>query len=285
MNELKDLLEDLQDYFSNKSDCDGDSEGLYPNKEMMLAQRIGEQLEASPSEEEIIRQLQTKLEGMKEFVAGHFTKEAADGALVSISEIESWCKRKMFGRPAASLRSPILVSDLNDAAYAALDGEKTEGETTYGEEKMFIQGFYKGYRLRFPSEQELIEMLSVKLAKLKESARTHFNTAYINGVVNAIEEAEKLLGSTSPQQPASPISKEETAKLIVGKLGEYVNGLGMRHLGLPMMDEVAVMEMESIVTQILDQGNEIVEFSRLPENIEAGLDVLKKHGMDWNDLT
>jgi hypothetical protein len=47
MNELKDLLEDLQDYFSNKSDAE-----TVANVEYMLAQRIREQL-ASPSEEEI----------------------------------------------------------------------------------------------------------------------------------------------------------------------------------------------------------------------------------------
>jgi hypothetical protein len=47
MNELKDLLEDLQDYFSNKSDAE-----TVANVEYMLAQRIGEQL-ASPSEEEM----------------------------------------------------------------------------------------------------------------------------------------------------------------------------------------------------------------------------------------
>ena len=42
-----------------------------------------------------------------------------------------------------------------------------------------------------------------------------------------------------------------TAKRIVEKLGEYVNGLDRRHIGMPMMDEIAVMQMEDIVSQLL----------------------------------
>jgi exoribonuclease R len=52
MNELKDLLEDLQDYFSNKSDAETVEGKTVANVEYMLAQRIAEQL-ASPSEEEL----------------------------------------------------------------------------------------------------------------------------------------------------------------------------------------------------------------------------------------
>lgn len=47
------------------------------------------------------------------------------------------------------------------------------------------------------------------------------------------------------------MTKEEISKIIVEKLGEYVNGLDRRNLGIPMMDEVAVMQMEYIVEQIL----------------------------------
>lgn len=49
---------------------------------------------------------------------------------------------------------------------------------------------------------------------------------------------------------------------IVKALGRYVNGLDRRHLGMPMMDELAVMQMKHIVGQILDNPNADVE---LPE--------------------
>jgi hypothetical protein len=138
MNELKDLLEDLQDYFSNKSDAETVEGKTVANVEYMLAQRIREQL-ASPSEDAVIVEAaRQELDTAQRFIGG------------SLANIES-----AINLLAASLRSPITESDLSNAAYAALDGEKTEGETTEGEEKMFIQGFFKGSRLRSPSEQEL----------------------------------------------------------------------------------------------------------------------------------
>jgi len=39
------------------------------------------------------------------------------------------------------------------------------------------------------------------------------------------------------------------AKHVVESLGEYVNDLDKRDLGVPLMDEVAVMQMEDIVIQ------------------------------------
>ena len=55
------------------------------------------------------------------------------------------------------------------------------------------------------------------------------------------------------------MSNEEISKKVVEKLGEYVNGLDRHHLGLPMMDEVAVMQMEFIVNQILDNPSSKIE--------------------------
>ena len=52
---------------------------------------------------------------------------------------------------------------------------------------------------------------------------------------------------------------EKISKKVVEKLGEYVNGLDRKNLGIPMMDEVAVMQMESIVEQILVNPNKEVE--------------------------
>ena len=49
------------------------------------------------------------------------------------------------------------------------------------------------------------------------------------------------------------MTNSEIAKLIVEKMGEYVNGLGRRDLGIPMMDEVAVMQMEDMVAKILNK--------------------------------
>lgn len=45
----KDLLNDLIEYFENKADADGDSEGIYPNKEMQLLTRIRDE---TPSQED-----------------------------------------------------------------------------------------------------------------------------------------------------------------------------------------------------------------------------------------
>lgn len=47
-------------------------------------------------------------------------------------------------------------------------------------------------------------------------------------------------------------SNEQIAKIIVQKMGEYVNSLGKRDLGIPMMDEVAVFQMEDMVEKILN---------------------------------
>jgi hypothetical protein len=59
---------------------------------------------------------------------------------------------------------------------------------------------------------------------------------------------------------ASSLAKEnDTAEIIVEKLGEYVNRLGRRDLGLPMMDEVAVGQMQYLVQQILDNPSQDVE--------------------------
>ncbi len=55
------------------------------------------------------------------------------------------------------------------------------------------------------------------------------------------------------------MSNEDISKKVVEKIGEYVNGLGRSHLGLPMSDEVAVMQMEFIVNQILDNPKREVE--------------------------
>ena len=55
------------------------------------------------------------------------------------------------------------------------------------------------------------------------------------------------------------MSNEEISKKVVEKLGEYVNGLDRLYLGLPMTDEVAVMQMELIVNQILDNPSSEIE--------------------------
>jgi hypothetical protein len=45
-SQLIDLLYELKDYMDNLSDADGDSEGMYPNKEMSLSIRISDALYA-----------------------------------------------------------------------------------------------------------------------------------------------------------------------------------------------------------------------------------------------
>lgn len=55
------------------------------------------------------------------------------------------------------------------------------------------------------------------------------------------------------------INNSQKAKIIVEKIGDYVNGLGRRHLGVPMMDEVAVMQMEAMVEKILDNPSAKIE--------------------------
>lgn len=55
------------------------------------------------------------------------------------------------------------------------------------------------------------------------------------------------------------VDNSQKAKIIVEKIGQYVNGLDKRHLGVPMMDEVAVMQMQFMVEQILDNPSSEVE--------------------------
>jgi hypothetical protein len=52
---------------------------------------------------------------------------------------------------------------------------------------------------------------------------------------------------------------DEIAELVVQKLGEYVNGLGRRQLGIPLMDEVAVSQMKYIVSQIITDPSAEIE--------------------------
>lgn len=46
---------------------------------------------------------------------------------------------------------------------------------------------------------------------------------------------------------------------IVKGIGDYVNGLDRRNLGVPLMDEVAVMQMEVIVHQCLSNPDKEIE--------------------------
>lgn len=55
------------------------------------------------------------------------------------------------------------------------------------------------------------------------------------------------------------MTTEDIAKLIVEKMGEYVNRLDRRDLGIPMMDEVAVIQMEHMVADILNNPSEKIE--------------------------
>jgi len=55
------------------------------------------------------------------------------------------------------------------------------------------------------------------------------------------------------------MNNNQIAKIIVQKIGDYVNSLDKRNLGLPMMDEVAVMQMEVMVENILDNLSSEVE--------------------------
>ncbi len=52
------------------------------------------------------------------------------------------------------------------------------------------------------------------------------------------------------------------SKLIVENLGNYVNGLDRRNLGVPLMDEVAVMQMKHIVSQIITDPSKKVEMPK-----------------------
>lgn len=52
---------------------------------------------------------------------------------------------------------------------------------------------------------------------------------------------------------------DAVAKIIVQKIGEYAESLGNRTIGLPMMDEVAVMQMEDMVQKIIDNPSDDVE--------------------------
>lgn len=49
------------------------------------------------------------------------------------------------------------------------------------------------------------------------------------------------------------------ANKIVATIGAYVNGLDRRNLGMPMMDEVAVDQMEHMVKQILENPDAEIE--------------------------
>ena len=60
-------------------------------------------------------------------------------------------------------------------------------------------------------------------------------------------------------QKTKTMKNNVKAQKIVEKLGEYVNGLDRRNLGMPMMDEIAVMQMEHIVRQILKNPDAEVE--------------------------
>ena len=59
--------------------------------------------------------------------------------------------------------------------------------------------------------------------------------------------------------PKEEVTTEDVSKIIVEKLAEYVNGLDISNLGIPMMDEVAVLQMENIVEQILTNPSKEVE--------------------------
>lgn len=87
---------------------------------------------------------------------------------------------------------------------------------------------------------------------------TEVNETYLK-LINEFPEDYRTIGGDTLELIVSPPNPEDVAKKIVEKLGEYVNGLDRRNLGMPMMDEVAVMQMEHIVQQILDDPSKEVD--------------------------
>lgn len=51
----------------------------------------------------------------------------------------------------------------------------------------------------------------------------------------------------------------ELAKRIVANLAEYVNSLDRKHLGMPIKDEIAVMQMEDVVLQTMEKPDKEIE--------------------------
>lgn len=81
------------------------------------------------------------------------------------------------------------------------------------------------------------------------------NETYLKLVNEFPDDYRKQNGSCLEMLVGDPKSKDDIAERIVEYLGRYVNGLDRRDLGMPMMDEVAVMQMKHIVEQILDNPN------------------------------
>lgn len=95
------------------------------------------------------------------------------------------------------------------------------------------------------------------IQELKNKVIERRNEAHVNCLEDkkqAYNDVINLIDAELNKEKAYPISK-----LIVEKLGEYINGLDRRNLGVPMMDEVAVMQMEDIVGQIITNPSKEVE--------------------------
>ncbi len=93
--------------------------------------------------------------------------------------------------------------------------------------------------------------------KIKKLVVERRNSAHVNCIEEkkqAYNDVINLIDNELKDENISPIANK-----IVQKLGEYVNGLDRRHLGIPLMDEIAVMQMEDIVSQIITDPEKEVE--------------------------
>lgn len=84
------------------------------------------------------------------------------------------------------------------------------------------------------------------------------NETYLK-LINEFPEDYRQLDGSRLEMLVSDNGTEEVARKIIEKLGEYVNGLGRRNLGMPMMDEVASMQKRYIVEQIINNPNKEVD--------------------------
>lgn len=84
------------------------------------------------------------------------------------------------------------------------------------------------------------------------------NDTYLKLINEHPSDYKQLNGELLPMMIAGS-DNNSIAEKIVQAIGKYVNGLDRRNLGVPLMDEVAVSQMEYIVQQILDSPNAEIE--------------------------
>lgn len=170
---------------------------------------------------------------------------------------------KIFYSPATNGKSEQSINEGIEAVSKLISMSRPSSERAESEADL-NDPFIKKHLAKIweKTKQSQIELhIKPMFDSLSSASIKYFlEKGTVNGgfadALNSMMDGVRGWASTPPPDREESVN---VAKVIVQKMGEYVNGLDRRNLGVPMMDEVAVMQMEEMVEQILENPSGDIE--------------------------